>query len=109
MRPAASELQRELAAEGVDFLADFRDKPGQRVFDIQLQGKTVAKDFDPVAKAGGAARAFVTEFHDIPVAGNLVLELAAPQTADPAHQPLLSGIELLRTNAKEITDGVTGR
>jgi len=93
----------------VDFLADFGDKPGQRVFDIQLQGKTVAKNFDLVAKAAGAARAFATEFHGIPVTDNLVLELASPQAADPAHQPLLSGIELLRTNAKEITDGVTTR
>ena len=85
------------------------DKPGQRIFDIQLQGKTVAKNFDLVEKAGGASRAFVTEFHNIPVTDNLVLEFAAPQATDPAHQPLLSAVELLRTNAKEITDGVTGR
>jgi hypothetical protein len=90
------------------FAAPESDKTGQRTFDIQLQGKTVAKDFDPVAKAGGSGRAFMAEFQKIPVTDNLVLELAAAD-ADAAHQSLLCGIELLRTDASEITAGVATR
>jgi outer membrane protein assembly factor BamB len=91
------------------FSALGNDQPGQRVFDIQLQGKTVAKGFDPVAKAGGTKRAFMAEFRDIPVTENLTLELAAPASADAAHQPLLCGVEVLRSDAKEITVGVAAR
>jgi outer membrane protein assembly factor BamB len=86
------------------------DQPGQRVFDIKLQDKTVAKGFDMVAKAGGAQRAFMVEFPNIAVTSDLALELVSSQPApDAAHQPLLSGLEVLRTNAKEITDRVASR
>ncbi|HEY6170336.1 MAG TPA: PQQ-binding-like beta-propeller repeat protein [Verrucomicrobiae bacterium] len=92
------------------FSALENDQPGQRVFDLKLQGKTVAKNFDLVAKAGGVKRAFMMEFHDIAVTDNLVLEFAAaPSNADAAHQPLLNGIEVVRTNAKEITERVASR
>jgi outer membrane protein assembly factor BamB len=90
------------------FSALENDKPGQRVFDILLQGKAVAKDFDLVAKAGGTNHAFVTEFHDIPVTDNLVIGLPA-RKGDAASQSLLCGIEVVRTDAKEITAGVAGR
>lgn len=87
-----------------------KDQPGRRVFDIKLQGRTVKQGFDPIAAAGGSQRAQVIEFKEIPVAGNLLLELApAMKDADAAHQPLLSGVEVLRTNAKEITEQVALR
>jgi len=86
------------------------DKPGQRVFDIKLQDKIVAKNFDLVAKAGGAQRAFMVEFTNIPVTGDLVLELVSSQEAPAAsQQPLLNGLEVLRTDAKEITERVAAR
>ena len=92
------------------FMALENDQPGQRVFDIKLQDKIVMKDFDLVAKAGGARRAFVTELHDIPVTGNLVVELVTSKAdADASRQPLLSGIEVVRTNAKEIIKDVAAR
>jgi hypothetical protein len=91
------------------FSALEKDQPGQRVFDIQLQGKTVAKGFDPVAKAGGVKRAFTAEFRDVHVTGNLALELVAPADADAAHQPVLCGLEVLRNDTKEITIGVAAR
>jgi hypothetical protein len=90
------------------FAASEKHQPGQLVFDIKLQGNTVAKDFDPVAKAGGASRALVAEFHKIPVTGDLVVELTGPD-GDAAHQPVLCGIEVLRTDASEITAGVATR
>ena len=91
------------------FAALENDQPGQRVFDIHLQGKEVTKGFDPVAKAGGVKRAFMAEFRDIAVTDNLYLELLAPAGADAAHQPLLCGLEVLRSDAKEITAGVAAR
>ena len=92
------------------FAALENDQPGQRVFDIKLQGKTVTKEFDLVSKAGGAKKAFMTEFNGIAVTENLLLEFTPSQTdADAAHQPLLSGIEVLRNNAKEITERVASR
>ena len=86
------------------------DKPGQRVFDIKLQDKIVTKSFDLVANAGGTKTAHVEGFDNIPVTKDLLLELI-PAIPDPdtAHQPILNGIEVLRTNAKEIIGGVAGR
>ncbi len=91
------------------FMAQEKDQAGQRIFDIKLQDKIVAKSFDLVAKAGGVQRAYVAEFHDIPVAENLSLEMIPTGATDAAHLPLLGGIEVLRTNAKEITERVAAR
>jgi hypothetical protein len=45
------------------FLADgYSSEPGQRVFDLALNGRTVAKDLDIFAKAGGKDRALVETF-----------------------------------------------
>jgi outer membrane protein assembly factor BamB len=91
------------------FAAPEGDKPGQRVFDVHLQGKTVMKSLDVTAKAGGARRALVEEFERIAVTDHLLLELVPAQAnPDAAHQPALCGIEVLRTDAKEIKGGVAG-
>jgi hypothetical protein len=83
------------------------DKPGQRVFDVKLQDKTVLKGFDLVAKCGGVKTAHIEEISGVQVTGKLLLELVpAMDNPDPAHQPVINGIEVLRTNAKEITAGV---
>lgn len=82
------------------------DKPGQRVFDVKLQDKTMLKSFDLVAKCGGVKTAHVEEFTNISVTDQLLIELIpAKPNPDPAHQPLINGIEVLRTNAKEIIAG----
>lgn len=89
-------------------LAD--DNPGQRVFDVKLQGNTVLKAFDMVTSTGGNKKAHVAEFTNIPVTENLLVEmLPAKSDADEAHLPLLSGLEVLRTNAVEIRETVAGR
>ena len=52
----------------------------------------------------------MAEYHDIPVSDDLVVDLVPAQAnADPAHQPLLSGIEIVRTNASEIVRPVAAR
>jgi hypothetical protein len=78
------------------------DQPGQRVFDVKLGDKLVLKAFDPATRKG----AIVEQFENIPVTDNLVLELIP---TSPASAPILNGIEILRTNAKEITAGVAQR
>ena len=90
------------------FAAMENDKPGQRVFDVKLQDNTVLKGLDVAAAAGGSKRAHVVEFKDIPVTRNLVVEFIAAQ-AGADHEPIVSGIEVLRSNAKEIRENVAAR
>ena len=60
-----------------------------------------------VFHTGGVKTAHVEEFTNIPVTGTLLLELnPATPNPDDAHIPVINGIEVLRTNAKEITGGV---
>lgn len=92
------------------FAAMEGDQPGQRIFDVKLQGKTVLKSFDPVASAGAAMKAVVMDFDNVAVTDNLVLELIPAATAsDELHQPVLSSIEILRSNSKEILEKVATR
>ena len=70
--------------------------PGDRVFDVQLQGQTVAVDFDPIAAAGGRQRAVSRTFTD--VLADKVLDVRFIQrnqgSSNPA--PILSAIEIVR-------------
>jgi hypothetical protein len=92
------------------FAALEHDKPGQRVFDVKLQGNAVLKNFDIVNAAGGTQKAHVAEFANIPVTDDLTIELEpSNENPDDRQQPLLSGIEVLRSNAEEIRETVAGR
>jgi hypothetical protein len=92
------------------FMALENDQPGQRVFDIKLQDKTVEKGFDLVKRTGGTKRAFVAEYHGVSVSGDLVVDLVPPAVnTDAAHQPLISGIEVVRTNGSEIREPIAVR
>ena len=67
-------------------------EPGQRVFDIQIQGKTVAKEFDAVREAGGLNRALVRSFPHVLIDESLRIELIpAPGSKYP---PVLCGLEV---------------
>ena len=67
------------------------------MFDIRLQGKPVATDYDIVREAGGADRAVFAEFDGVVVDGNLVIELAAKQPNPTSDQwPRLAGVEIVR-------------
>jgi len=72
------------------------DRPGQRVFDIRLQGRTVCEAFDIARIAGGADRAVIRDFPDIAVDGKLVLELV-PRTEAPSDSeaPLINFVEIV--------------
>jgi hypothetical protein len=71
--------------------AELEDKqPGERVFDIRLQGQTVATSVDIVRDAGGPRRPLTRTFA-VSAEGEIVIEFL-PQTG----QPLLNGLELIR-------------
>ena len=68
---------------------DYR-RPGQRVFDVTLQGRTVLKAFDVVKVAGGPHRAVVREFKGVKAVEDLAVEFKARTGA-----PVLCGLEVL--------------
>jgi hypothetical protein len=79
------------------FAAPEGDQPGRRVFDIRLQGKPVAADYDIVREAGGVNRAVFAAFDGVVVDGDLVIELVAKQPNPTSDQwPRLSGVEIVR-------------
>ncbi|MCA9017066.1 MAG: hypothetical protein KDA77_17170, partial [Planctomycetaceae bacterium] len=72
------------------FLEPDETRPGERVFDVSLQGKPVLEGLDVVKAAEGTNRAIVREFKGIPAASNLKVELT------PIKGPtLLSGVEIV--------------
>lgn len=102
------------------FAAPKGDQPGQRIFDVQLQGKTVLKSLDIAAKAGSDQQAIIEEFPRIAVSDNLRLNLipsnpktsgdnSTKTTADTRTLPIINGIEVLRSDASEIKGGMAGR
>ena len=76
-------------------------KPGERVFDVKLQGRTVLRDFDIFAVAGGRWRTVVREFDNIEAAGRLVVEFEAK-----AGVPLLCGVEAVAAGPDDLAAGV---
>ncbi len=65
---------------------------GRRVFDIVLQGETVAQDFDIARETGGELSAVARTFAGIRAADRIELELLPG--ANSVAGPLLSGIEI---------------
>ncbi len=81
-------------------------EPGERVFDVRLQGRTVLKNFDVVAAAGGLNRPAVRQF-DVVARRALVVELVpAAQRLTRRTAPVLCGVEFERLPAG---DEPTGR
>jgi len=77
-------------------------EPGQRVFDIRLQGRTALAAFDPVKEAGGRDRAIVKEFEDVEVQDRLAIELVPRvKQPGPGQWPILQAIEILRQRVLE--------
>jgi len=79
------------------FSAPPGDAPGQRVFDVKLQGKVVLKAFDIVKEARGTDKAVWKKFTDIASDGDLRLTLVAGKDKPSAKEmPLINGIQILR-------------
>jgi hypothetical protein len=75
------------------FLEPDEVQPGERTFDVHLQGKTVIKSLDVVQEAGGRNRSIVRQFSGIEVKDLLLLEMAWNDKAK-VKQTVLSGIEI---------------
>lgn len=71
------------------------NQPGQRVFDVLLQGLPALVDFDVVQVAGGHNRSVVRQF-DVEVDGALTVVLRA--SAGSKAAPVISGMELFRVD-----------
>ena len=67
-------------------------QPGQRVFDVSIEGKKLLTKFDVAREAGGINRSLVKRFEGVMIDGKLDIELT-PTGKD--HVPMLSGIEVL--------------
>ncbi len=70
---------------------DIDAQPGQRVFDVAVQGKTVLREFDVVKEAGGANRQIVRRFKGVPVKAEVNVSL----TPTAKREPVLCGIEVV--------------
>jgi hypothetical protein len=68
-------------------------QPGERLFDVALQGRTVLKAFDIAKEAGGPARAIAREFKGIQAAGTLKVSFEPVGKDSPGAA--LSGIEVI--------------
>jgi outer membrane protein assembly factor BamB len=69
-------------------------KPGERIFNVEMQGKSVLEGFDVAAAAGGTSRTVVKEFKGVSVAGELKL-LFKPDPNAKLQRPILCGIEIM--------------
>jgi outer membrane protein assembly factor BamB len=69
-------------------------EPGQRRFDVALQGKLMLSDLDVNAEAGGPNRTLVKEFTGVRVTRDLKVTLTPSESA-PVGTTLLSGVEVL--------------
>jgi outer membrane protein assembly factor BamB len=69
--------------------------PGERVFDVWLQGQPVLSEFDIVRAAGAARRAIVKEFAGVGVTGELAIRLQRCAAAS-RRPPILCAVEVLR-------------
>ena len=65
--------------------------PGERAFDVTLQGAKVLEEFDITSEAGGERRGVVKEFNNVLVRSALELDF---ESSGPAA-PLLCGIEVI--------------
>ncbi len=77
--------------------------PGDRVFDVVIQGKKVLENFDVVKEAKGLNRGISRELSGVEITGQLIIELV-PSVPESKHLPILSGIELISEGAPDPLD-----
>jgi hypothetical protein len=69
-------------------------KPGERLFNVRLQGREVLRGFDIAQAAGSADKPVVKTFAKIPVKDALTVE-CLPVSPEAGTPPLLCGIEVI--------------
>ncbi|MCK5801729.1 MAG: PQQ-binding-like beta-propeller repeat protein [Lentisphaeria bacterium] len=68
--------------------------PGERVFDVRIQGKKVLSGFDIAKATGGVRKSVTAEFKGIEVSDQLRIDLSR-SIAGRGRPPLLCGVEIL--------------
>jgi outer membrane protein assembly factor BamB len=68
-------------------------EPGQRIFNVDVQGERKLRDFDIVREAGGSRRSLIREFRSVAVGERLTVRISA--SSDGSLPPVLSGIEVI--------------
>ena len=72
-------------------------QPGERVFDVAVQGKTAVKGLDIVREAGGRNRALVKEIPHVEASEQIVIELTPEGSPNAgAALPVISGVEIVQ-------------
>ncbi len=72
-------------------------KPGERIFNVRLQGREVLHGFDIAQEAGGVDKPLIKTFTKIPVKDALTVE-CLPPSPESGAPPLLCGIEVILEN-----------
>ena len=70
------------------------NKAGDRVFNVEVQGKPFLRNFDIVKESGGIKRDIVKVINGIRVKDTLVIRFTPSELA-PDSQAILSGIEII--------------
>jgi outer membrane protein assembly factor BamB len=76
------------------FLEPDAIKPGARIFDVALQGRTVLDGFDIRREAGGPRRAVVKTFQNVQIGQTLVVSLT-PKADSSIKVTVLCGLEVV--------------
>ncbi len=77
-----------------------RIAPGERVFDVEVQGRAELKDLDIVKEAGGPLRTLVKEVAGVEIADVLTVRLT-PSAHASNRTTILSGIEVIANEKKQ--------
>ena len=72
---------------------------GERIFNVEIQGKSVLKNFDIAKEAGGVERDIVKIIEGVKVNDKLVIGFQPSELA-PNSQAILSGIEIISDDLK---------
>ncbi|HZZ72096.1 MAG TPA: PQQ-binding-like beta-propeller repeat protein [Pirellulales bacterium] len=77
-------------------------QPGERAFDIALQGNTIMTGFDVCREAGGRYHAMVKEFKAVPISDDLNVRLT-PTADAKLKAPILSGVEVIAEDDEAVS------
>jgi len=72
---------------------------GERIFNVEVQGKSVLKNFDIVKETGGVERDIVKTIEGVRVKDKLVIGFQPSELA-PDSQAILSGIEIISDDSE---------
>ena len=85
------------------FADPLNSQPGQRVFDVKLQGKVVLENLDIAKETGGADRALFKQCDEVGVTQNLLIELVSKsKDRAPDKAPILQAVEVVQQRVTSV-------